>query len=293
MVGRLCVRVYHVTVACRRDIAMKLQGTVGILSGASRGIGINLAEHLARRGVSLALAARSAEGLERTAEGVRALGVEAIAVPTDVSDRNDLEALVKRTSEELGPIDLLVNNAGIERYARFDELELDLIEAIIATNLTASEILTRLVLPGMIERRRGHIVNISSLAGKTALPYNTVYTSTKHALVGFSWSLREEVKTLGIGVSVVCPTFIADTGMFANSRHYRDAPRIAGVVSPEKVAGAVIKAIESDRAEILVAKGLGKMVDVFHALSPAFTTGASRRTGLYAFLKRQASSEAR
>jgi short-subunit dehydrogenase len=272
---------------------MKLHGTVGILTGASRGIGVRLAEHLARRGVGLALAARSAENLKETAERVQALGVEAIVVPTDVSDRSDLEALVKRTNEELGPIDLLVNNAGIEHYDGFAEFDPDLIEAIISINLTGPEILTRLVLSGMIERRRGHILNISSLAGKTALPYNTVYTSTKHALVGFSWSLREEVKPFGIGVSVVGPSFVADTGMFANSPRYRDAPWIARPVSPDKVAEAVIKAIESDRAEILVAKGLGKVVDVFHALSPSFTTAVSRRTGLYAFLKRQASSEGR
>jgi short-subunit dehydrogenase len=272
---------------------MKLQGTVGILTGASRGIGVHLADHLARRGASLALAARSADDLKRTAERVQALGVEAIVVPTDVSDRSDLEALVKRTREELGPIDLLVNNAGIEHYEDFAAFDPDLIEAIISTNLTGPELLTRFVLPGMIERRRGHILNISSLAGKTALPYNTVYSSTKHALVGFSWSLREEVKQFGVGVSVVCPSFVADTGMFANSRHYQDAPRIPGVVSPHKVAEAAIKAIESDRAEILVAKGLGKMVDVFHALSPSFTTGVARRTGVYAFVERQASSEAR
>jgi short-subunit dehydrogenase len=272
---------------------MKLQGTVGILTGASRGIGVHLAEHLAKRGVSLALAARSEENLKEIAERVQALGNEVIVVPTDVTNRNDLAALVKRTNEELGPVDLLVNNAGIEHYDSFARFDPDLIEAIISTNLTGPEILARLVLPGMIERRRGHILNISSLAGKTALPYNTVYTSTKHALVGFSWSLREEVKPFGIGVSVVCPSFVAETGMFANSPHYQDAPWIARPVSPDKVGAASIKAIESDKAEILVAKGLGKMVDVFHALSPAFTTGVSRRTGLYTFLERQASSGAR
>jgi short-subunit dehydrogenase len=270
---------------------MKLQGGVGILTGASRGIGVLIAEELARRGVGLALAARSAEDLKHTAERVRSLGGEGIVVPTDVSVRSDLEALVKRTTEELGPIDLLVNNAGIEEYVNFAEVGPDHIESIIATNLIAPESLTRLVLPGMIERRRGHILNIASLAGKTAVPYNTVYTSTKHGLVGFSWSLREEVKPYGIGVSVICPGFVADTGMFSNSRHYQDAPWVARAVAPSKVAAAAIKAIESDRAEILVAKGLGKVVDVLHAVSPSFTTTVSRRTGLYSFLKRQASRD--
>lgn len=271
---------------------MKLQGAVGILTGASRGIGVVIAEHLARRGVRLALAARSPEDLKQTAERVERLGVDTVIVPTDVGVPADLDNLVVRTTDELGPVDLLVNNAGIEHYANFAEIEPDRIENIIATNLTAPEILTRLVLPGMINRRRGHILNVSSLAGKTAMPYNTVYTSSKHALVGFSWSLREEVKPFGIGVSVICPSFVADTGMFAASRHYQDAPWVARVVAPDKVAAAAIRAIESDRAEVLVAKGLGRMVDVFHALSPALTTGIARRTGLYAFLERQASREA-
>jgi short-subunit dehydrogenase len=267
---------------------MKLQGSVGILTGASRGIGVYIAEHLAKKGVSLALAARSAGDLKETAERVLAFGVDAIVVPADVTARADLENLVKRANAELGPVDLLVNNAGIEHYVQFAEIDPDEIEHIMSTNIVAAQHLSRLVLPGMIERGRGHIVNISSAAGKTAVPYNTVYSSSKHALVGFSWSLREEVRSHGVGVSVVCPGFVADTGMFASWSHDQDAPRVAGTVPPEKVAEAVIKAIESDRAEIIVSGGLGRVVDVFHAISPELTTGVARRAGLYDFLARQA-----
>src|SRR5215210_101448 len=104
---------------------MELRGATGILTGASRGIGVELADRLARRGVNLALAARSADGLEKTAEMVRSRGVKAVAVPTDVTDRSALQNLVERTTNELGPPDLLVNNAGIERYAHFIERDLD------------------------------------------------------------------------------------------------------------------------------------------------------------------------
>ncbi|MGH2787575.1 MAG: SDR family NAD(P)-dependent oxidoreductase [Actinomycetota bacterium] len=270
---------------------MKLHGSVGILTGASRGIGVYIAEHLAKKGVSLALTARSAGDLKETAERVLALGVDAVVVPADITARADLENLVKRANAELGPVDLLVNNAGIEHiehYVQFAEIDPDEIELIMTTNIVAAQLLSRLVLPGMIERGRGHIVNISSAAGKTAVPYNTVYSSSKHALVGFSWSLREEIKSHGVGVSVVCPGFVADTGMFASWAHDQDAPRVAGTVPPEKVADAVIKAVESDRAEIIVSGGLGVVVDIFHAISPELTTGIARRAGLYDFLAKQA-----
>lgn len=268
---------------------MKLRGTVGILTGASRGIGVRIAEALAREGVNLALAARSAEDLEQTAARAQELGVRAVAVPTDVTKRADLETLVERARNELGPVDLLVNNAGIEHYVHYEEIDLDEIEAIMTTNVIAAQVLTRLVLPGMIERRRGHIVNVASLAGKTALPYNVVYASSKHALVGFSWSLREEVRPHGLGVSVVCPSFVSDTGLFARWSKGRNAPKLAGMVGPDKVTRAVIKAIESDRAEIIVARGLGKVTDVVHAISPELTTGIARRSGVYDMLAKAAS----
>jgi short-subunit dehydrogenase len=270
---------------------MELRGTVGILTGASRGLGVRIAETLARKGVDLALAARSAEDLDHTADRVSALGVRAVAIPTDVTDRVSLESLAERAANELGPVDLLVNNAGIEHYVHYERVELDEIEAIMSTNIIAAQLLTRLVLPGMLERKRGHIVNVSSLAGKTAIPYNVVYSSSKHALVGFSWSLREEVKPRGVGVSVICPSFVSETGMYATRSKGRPAPKVAGMVGPDDVANAVVKAVESNRAEILVARGLGKLTDVIHAISPELTTGIARRSGIYSMLEKAASRE--
>jgi NAD(P)-dependent dehydrogenase (short-subunit alcohol dehydrogenase family) len=130
---------------------------------------------------------------------------------------------------------VLVNNAGIERYTDFHSYDLDMIEKIIRVNVVAAEVLTRLVVPGMIDRARGHIVNISSVAGKSAVPYNAVYSSSKHALVGFSWSLREELKPYGIGVSVVCPGFVREAGMFADWSGGTEPPGMTRSVSPERV----------------------------------------------------------
>lgn len=269
---------------------MELRGAVGIVTGASRGLGVYIAERLGAKGVDLALAARSVDDLEATAELVRSHGIRAITVATDVTKNQDLQELVDRTTAELGPIDLLVNNAGVEQVGRFEECTPKDIQEVLHTNVFALELLTRFAVPGMIERKRGHIVNIASAAGKTAVPYNTVYSSSKHAVVGFSWSLREELRPCGIGVSVVCPGFVSGAGMFSGWNKSGDAPRIAGTVTPERVARKTIGAIEKNRAEVIVSGVMGRTVDVFNAVSPDATAFVARRTGFYDFLEREAST---
>lgn len=264
---------------------MHLNSKVGILTGASRGLGARFAEGLARKGVHLALAARSEQDLKETEDRVRRFGVRTISVATDVGKLNDLQTLVDRTTSELGPIDLLINNAGVERYSHFHEVDLDVIERTLRVNVWAPEVLTRLVLPGMVERRSGHIVNIASVAGKTAVPYNAIYSSSKHALVGFSWSLREELKPYGIGVSVVCPGFVSETGMFAHWSGGEKPPALVKMVTPEMVTARMVDAIEKNKAEVIVARGLAKIVDVTHAISPDLTTNIARRGGTYKFLR--------
>lgn len=272
---------------------MELRGSIGILTGASRGLGVYIAEALTRKGVALALAARSDDDLKETQVHIERLGGRAVSIPTDVGKIADLQALVETTEKELGPVDLLVNNAGVEKYTHYQEVELEVIEKTLRVNLWAPEVLTRLVLPGMIERRRGHIVNVASVAGKTAVPYNSIYSSSKHGLVGFSWSLREEVKPYHVGVSVVCPGFVSDSGMFHRWSRGAKPPSVSRPVSPEKVADAVVRAVEADKAEIIVARGLTKIVDVTHAISPALTTAIARRSGAYTFLRKGTRSDFR
>ena len=263
---------------------MELRGRIGILTGASRGLGVELARALAAGGVHLALAARGEEGLRKTAADLERLGVRTIVVPTDVTKEEDLETLVRRTTDELGPPDLLVNNAGIETIAPFATFDMERIDAIVETNLTAAMKLTRLVLPGMIERRRGHVLNVSSASGKSGVPFYSVYGATKHALVGFSWSLRTEVAQHGVGVSVVCPSFVSDTGMYADRSNNAKPPRSMATVTPHEVAAAAVRAIEKDKAEIVVARGMTKVADVFYALSPELAMNVARRMGVDGFL---------
>ena len=265
--------------------AVELRGTVGILTGASRGIGVYLARELASAGVNLALAARSSDGLEEVADMARGRGVSVITIPTDVTKRSELQRLVRRTNEELGVVDLLVNNAGIEKYSFFESTEPNDIEDILRTNVLGPELLTRYVLPQMIERRKGHIVNMASASGVTALPYNTAYSSSKHALVGFSRSLREEMVPYNVGVSVICPGYVRDAGMFHVSKGGASPPGITATVAPERVVSRTIKAIERNKPEVIVASGLVNIVDVLHALAPRFTTMMARRSGAYEFNK--------
>lgn len=260
---------------------MELKGCVGILTGASRGIGVHIARELAQAGVRLALAARDRAGLEATAALVRDHGGEAVVVPTDVARLGDLENLVGQAEERLGPVDLLINNAGIERYADYTEVALEDIETIIEVNLLAPMRLTRLVVPGMVARGRGHVVNLASVAGKTAMPYNTTYSASKHGLVGFSWSLREELRPRGVGVSVVCPAGVSEVGMWASWEEEGREPLTVRTVSPQRVARAVVRAVERNRAEVIVGNALLRSVDVLHALSPELTTRVARLSGAY------------
>jgi short-subunit dehydrogenase len=268
---------------------MKIEpGQVVIVTGASRGIGAHLFDGFAARGCKLVLAARTQDTLEAHAKELRDRGLEVLAVATDISKREDCRNLVDRALAEFGAIDILVNNAGVERYAYFHQKDLDDIEAVIRTNVIGTMTLTRLVVPHMIERRKGHVVNIGSMAGKSAIAYNVDYSTSKHALVGLSWSLRAELAPHGVGVSVVCPIFVKDAGMFHDRNPGDKAPAAASAVPMTAVVDSTIKAIERNKAEILVTKPLGKISDVIAAISPDALIGIQRRLGIYRYLEEQA-----
>lgn len=257
----------------------RFRGATGIVTGASRGLGRLIAVALAERGVNLALAARTEEALEATRSAVSRCGVRAVPVRCDVTRQDDLQNLVDTTVRELGPPDLLINNAGIEAVANLHDMTLPEIENVMVTNSISPMLLTRLVVPHMTERKSGHIVNISSTAGKIGMPYFSTYVASKHALVGFSWSLRQELRQFGIGVSVVCPGFIDDTGM-ADDWALKRRPMMAPTVKPEKVVRAVIAAIERNKADVVLASGLAKFGDISFAISPDLSARVARAGGL-------------
>lgn len=233
---------------------MELRGRNAIVTGASRGIGVYIARTLAREGVNLALAARSADALEEVRTEVAALGVRAVAFATDVTDDDQLASLVERSERDLGPVDILVNNAGIEQTHRFDRYPPEEIRRIVDVNLTSPLLLTRLVLPGMLERGRGSVVNVASLAGKGGYPCQAPYAATKAGLVMFTHTLRAEYAHTPVRFSAVCPGFVADAGMYADMEAAigMKAPRAMGTSAPQKVADAVVKAVRTGAVELLV-----------------------------------------
>lgn len=247
-----------------------LRGRTAIVTGASRGLGQYIARALAAEGVNLSLAARSASELERVAEEVRALGVRAIAVPGDVTSAADRARLVEATLAEFGRIDILVNNAGIEVTAHFERQSEDELARTIEVNLTSAILLTRQVVPVMLERKAGHVVNMASLAGKVPVPYSVPYAASKAGLIGFTESFRNEFRKRGVSASVVCPGLVSEAGMYVQMQQDAGVKEnfLAGTVTPKKVSSDVVKAIKRDRPEMLVYRGPGRLVSAFAEAAP-------------------------
>ncbi|MFN2544690.1 MAG: SDR family NAD(P)-dependent oxidoreductase [Actinomycetota bacterium] len=257
---------------------MNLEGATVLLTGASRGIGKIIAVELAAHHARLVLTARSEEALNEVAESIRSRGGAAVAIPADVSSHDDRKRLLEAIEAELGPLDVLVNNAGIESIRAFAEMPVQDVTDIVDVNLVAPMLLTRAVLPGMLERKQGHIVNIASVAGKTITPFNSVYSATKHALVGWTHSIRFELRGSGVGASVVCPGFVSEEGLFARWGDETRGRRSGAMTTPDKVSKAVVRAIERDVAEIVVAGPVGKIADVAFAISPSLTAAVGARS---------------
>ena len=270
-----------------------LRDANAIITGASRGIGVYIARALAAEGVNLALAARSVAELETVRAEMEALGVRAIAIQCDVAKAADRAELVRRVEAELGSIDILVNNAGIERVARFDEaLESDILDTL-TINLEAPMLLSRAVVPGMLARKRGHVVNIASGAGKVGIAYGTSYCASKHGLVGFTNALRSEYRGRPVGFSVVCPGFVTDAGMYDRwDKKGIRAPKIAGTSKPEKVAQVVVRCIKKNKAEVMVNTPPIRPLVVLANIAPGIVPGMLHRLGYSKVFERVMADEA-
>lgn len=231
-----------------------LSGRNAIVTGASGGLGHHVARRLAQEGMNVVLVARRADALERVAEELRALGARAEPVPADLSDVDALDDVLARAEAAVGPIDLLVNNAGMEAIASFPSYTREELVSMVALNLTAPLLLTHGVLPGMLERGRGHVVFISSVAGKVGAPFNEPYSATKAGLVALTQSLRAEYLDAPVGFSVVCPGFIAGDGMYQRMvEQGHKSNRLMGETTVEKVVDRVVEAVRRDRPELIEA----------------------------------------
>lgn len=261
-----------------------LSGMHALVTGGSRGLGPYVARALAREGARLTLTARTAGELRKVAEGLAAN-----PIVSDLTDDDARSELLKRAVAEQGPVDILVNNAGIEWIQPYTKLPPDAVDAMIRTNLLAPLMLTRAVLNGMVDRRRGHVVMMSSLGGKKGSPYSATYAATKAGLIAWTSSMRAELRGTGVGVSVVCPGFVSEVGMFA----VRDerAPWILGTSTPEAVACAVVRAIQRDIGEIIVNPGPVRLWMMVEALSPSLMSWLLDKAGIFDYYRRRAEAE--
>lgn len=191
---------------------------ITFLTGASSGLGAALAPLLAADGDTVILAARRAEPIEALANRIRADGGRALAVPLDVTDREAVRAAVRRVEQEIGPIDTMIANAGVADLTPIDRFDAAKVERIFRTNVFGAVYCYEAVLPGMIERRSGHLVGVSSLAGYRGLPGTGAYAASKAALTVLLESLRIEARAHGIAVTTICPGFVK-TPMTAKNRH--------------------------------------------------------------------------
>jgi len=200
---------------------MKLENKVAIVTGASRGIGKAIAIALAKEGASVVVAARTEqEGgrlpgtIHKTADEIRALGRRALAVRTDVTKEEEVAELVRKSLQEFGAIDILINNAGIDIPGKVLDIPIKRWDLVMAVNLRGTLLCTKAVLPTMVKRMSGNIINLSSLAGTRIIASDVLYGVSKAAIERFTLGLAEELKEYNIAVNALCPSF-TDTEGFA------------------------------------------------------------------------------
>ncbi len=266
-----------------------LEGQVALITGGSRGIGQAVARALAAQGMNLVLAARTVSTLEATAEELRKSGVRVITVPTDISKLADLERLVATCIAEFGGIDVLINNAGIEAFHAFHLLTIAEIEATITTNTIGTILLTRLVIPEMLKKGHGRIINMTSTAAYQAPPFGAVYAATKASLYQFSMALRLEYKGTGISISAICPGFTKDGGIyeFITQTMGRSVPFLLRGTTAEKVARKVVQALRTE-PPVVVVEWLGvRITAVLAFIFPRFGEWVSHKVA-YRFFRRLA-----
>jgi short-subunit dehydrogenase len=218
-----------------------LNGALALLTGASSGLGPVIARRLHREGVRLVLSARQQAELKALAREL----VGSRVVVADLARRGEAE----RLAAEAGEVDVLVANAGVPASGPLTAFDVESLDRALDVNVRAPMVLARLVLPQMLERRRGHIVLMASMAGQVATARLSVYAATKFALRGFGLALRAELRGTGVGVSVISPFYVRDAGMWAET----GVRSPLGEVTPERVAEAVVEGVRRDRGEVTVA----------------------------------------
>lgn len=247
---------------------MKLRNARVLITGATGGLGVCIANTLAIHGAEIIVTGRDKRILEELSNTAGAT-----AVVADLTDRSDIDRLFAT----VGPVDVLISNAGLPGAGLVAHLPFNEIDRILDVNLRAPIFAAKAVMTGMVGKRSGHIVFMSSMAGKFASARTSVYNATKFGLRGFSQALRQELEPHGVGVSAIYPGFVRDAGMFASTGVR--LPRGVGTVSPQQVADATVRAIEYNVGEIDVAPLLMRSSALLSAWAPGLFSRMQRTVG--------------
>jgi short-subunit dehydrogenase len=263
------------------------KGLTALVSGASSGIGRALAQRLAAEGASVALVARRAGELEKLAAQIREGGGKALALPCDVADPDQVAQCSAQALDHFGGIDLLVNNAGYGHHRRFLDWDLADMERVMRVNYLGALYLTKALLPQMVERGRGWLVFMASVAGRIASPEEAAYAASKFAMVGLAEALSLEVEDAGVHVLTVCPGVIR-TPFFDDEALERMPPvSRRRMVEPEALIDAIFKALARGKREITFPRGIAPAY-VIQALAPELMRRLVRRNTIDALAKEKA-----
>lgn len=227
---------------------MTLTDSIAVVTGATEGIGRATAFALGMAGARVAICSRTASAVEATLRDLRAAGIEAAGTTCDVSQPDPVERFAKFVIAELGHPTILVNNAGIAIFGKFEEMRLEDWDAVINTNVRSLFLVTRAFVPEMKRRGRGDIVNVASLAGRNPVPGGVAYSASKHAVLGFSKSLLLEARKHGIRVVAICPGSVA-TPFFDKAGQERDPSKM---LSADDVAATIVNVLSlpAERATV-------------------------------------------
>lgn len=247
---------------------MLISGSKVLLTGASGGLGHDMARALNSAGANLVLTGRRAEVLGQLAKETGGTELEA-----DLSDRERVAKLIADHSDA----DILIANAALPASGRIESFSVDEIDKAIEVNIRSTIILAHGLGMAMAQRGHGHIVLISSLAGKSGQTGSSIYSATKFALRGFAQGLRGDLRAAGVGVSCILPGFIRDAGMYADSG--AKLPRGVGTSSPREVSDAVVKAITQNKGEIVVAPAPMRLGAVLAGIAPGAAAAVARKSG--------------
>ena len=262
--------------------ALQLAGSTVLLTGASGGLGRAIARALHARGARVLMNGRRADVLEELASE---LGERAEVLALDLAEPGAALALAERA----GAVDALVANAALPASGPVEDFTHEEIDRAIDVNLRVPIQLTRALLPGMIERGRGHLLYVSSLSGKVASIRSCIYSATKFGLRGFASGVREDLQGTGVGVTVVFPSFVADVGMYAETAV--KLPRGVSLISAEQVAAAVVRGIEEGRDEIDVAPLSLRAGALVSSVAPKTTAKLQRRLGSHRIATQMADAQ--